>query len=124
MYWLDTEESWEWWAECWKVILEAAGVHAGDRIYFAFSFGPFIGFWAGWRVQKTRRHGGLRRRTVYCAAAEGDNRLRRDGAYLHANVRATWRRGEKQAWISPKNPPSGSPSMPASRGRAFRAQKR
>jgi phenylacetate-CoA ligase len=48
MYWLDTEESWEWWAECWKVILEAAGVHAGDRIYFAFSFGPFIGFWAGW----------------------------------------------------------------------------
>jgi phenylacetate-CoA ligase len=48
MYWLDTEESWDWWAECWKVILEAAGVHPGDRIYFAFSFGPFIGFWAGW----------------------------------------------------------------------------
>jgi phenylacetate-CoA ligase len=48
MYWLDTEESWKWWAACWKVILEAAGVHSGDRIYFAFSFGPFIGFWAGW----------------------------------------------------------------------------
>jgi phenylacetate-CoA ligase len=48
MYWLDTEESWNWWAECWKVILEAAGVHPEDRIYFAFSFGPFIGFWAGW----------------------------------------------------------------------------
>jgi phenylacetate-CoA ligase len=48
MYWLDTEESWNWWAECWKVIFEAAGVHPGDRIYFAFSFGPFIGFWAGW----------------------------------------------------------------------------
>ena len=48
MYWLDTEESWNWWAECWKVIFEAAGVRAGDRIYFAFSFGPFIGFWAGW----------------------------------------------------------------------------
>jgi phenylacetate-CoA ligase len=48
MYWLDTEESWEWWAECWKTIFEAAGVHPGDRIYFAFSFGPFIGFWAGW----------------------------------------------------------------------------
>src|SRR5262245_40122442 len=48
MYWLDTEESWEWWAECWKVILEAAGVSSGDRIFFAFSFGPFIGFWAGW----------------------------------------------------------------------------
>jgi phenylacetate-CoA ligase len=48
MYWLDTEESWSWWAECWKVVFDAAGVHARDRIYFAFSFGPFIGFWAGW----------------------------------------------------------------------------
>ena len=48
MYWLDTEESWNWWAECWKTIFEAANVSAGDRIYFAFSFGPFIGFWAGW----------------------------------------------------------------------------
>jgi phenylacetate-CoA ligase len=48
MYWLDTEESWVWWADCWKVIFEAAGVHPGDRIYFAFSFGPFIGFWTGW----------------------------------------------------------------------------
>ena len=48
MYWLDTEESWDWWAECWKVIFEAAGVRARDRVYFAFSFGPFIGFWAGW----------------------------------------------------------------------------
>ncbi|MBI2210679.1 MAG: hypothetical protein HYU47_08775, partial [Deltaproteobacteria bacterium] len=25
-----------------------AGVDAGDRIYFAFSFGPFIGFWSSW----------------------------------------------------------------------------
>jgi len=48
LYWLDTEESWEWWANCWKVIFDAAGVTAADRIYFAFSFGPFIGFWAGW----------------------------------------------------------------------------
>jgi phenylacetate-CoA ligase len=48
MYWLDTEESWQWWAETWKVVFEAAGVRPGDRIYFAFSFGPFIGFWSGW----------------------------------------------------------------------------
>jgi phenylacetate-CoA ligase len=48
MYWLDTEESWNWWAECWKVVLAAAGVAPGDRIFFAFSFGPFIGFWTGW----------------------------------------------------------------------------
>jgi phenylacetate-CoA ligase len=48
MYWLDTDESWNWWAECWRIVFEAAGVTAGDRIFFAFSFGPFIGFWAGW----------------------------------------------------------------------------
>src|SRR6266545_2535076 len=48
LYWLDTEESWNWWAECWKVIFQAAGVSSQDRIYFPFSFGPFIGFWAGW----------------------------------------------------------------------------
>jgi phenylacetate-CoA ligase len=48
LYWLDTEESWQWWGKCWKIIFEAAGVRPGDRIYFAFSFGPFIGFWSGW----------------------------------------------------------------------------
>ena len=48
LYWLDTKDSWEWWGRCWKVIFQAAGVKASDRIYFAFSFGPFIGFWAGW----------------------------------------------------------------------------
>ncbi|HXV48913.1 MAG TPA: AMP-binding protein, partial [Candidatus Binatia bacterium] len=48
LYWLDTEESWQWWGQCWKMIFEAAGVRPGDRIYFAFSFGPFIGFWSGW----------------------------------------------------------------------------
>lgn len=48
MYWLDTEESWQWWAGCWKTVLEAAGVTPADRVFFAFSFGPFIGFWSGW----------------------------------------------------------------------------
>ncbi|HEY7221169.1 MAG TPA: phenylacetate--CoA ligase family protein, partial [Candidatus Binatia bacterium] len=57
MYWLDTEESWNWWAECWKIVFEAAGVTGANRIYFAFSFGPFIGFWAGW--EGARRLGAL-----------------------------------------------------------------
>ena len=48
LYWFDTEADWQWWAECWKVIFEAAGVRPEDRIYFAFSFGPFVGFWSGW----------------------------------------------------------------------------
>ena len=44
--WLDTEESWNWWARCWGAVYNGAGVTAGDRIFFAFSFGPFIGFWS------------------------------------------------------------------------------
>jgi phenylacetate-CoA ligase len=43
---VDTRESWAWWAECWQYVYAAAGVTARDRIFFAFSFGPFIGFWS------------------------------------------------------------------------------
>jgi phenylacetate-CoA ligase len=43
---LDTSESWEWWRGCWRPIYRAAGVTAHDRIFFAFSFGPFVGFWS------------------------------------------------------------------------------
>ncbi len=48
MRWLDTRESWDWWARCWATVYNAAGVSEKDRIFFAFSFGPFIGFWAAW----------------------------------------------------------------------------
>lgn len=43
--WLDTPESWQWMVESWKTIFRAAKVGRGDKVYFAFSFGPFIGFW-------------------------------------------------------------------------------
>ena len=45
---LDTEESWNWWARCWATVYKAAGVTPADRIFFAFSFGPFIGFWSAY----------------------------------------------------------------------------
>ena len=45
---LDTEESWRWWAKCWATVYRAAGVTSRDRIFFAFSFGPFIGFWSAY----------------------------------------------------------------------------
>src|SRR4030095_10851276 len=45
--WLDTQESWEWWARCWGFVLRGAGVEPADRVFFPFSFGLFIGFWAG-----------------------------------------------------------------------------
>ena len=43
--WLDTPESWDWMLDSWTEILRVAGVQPPDRVYFAFSFGPFIGFW-------------------------------------------------------------------------------
>jgi len=43
--WLDTPESWDWMLDSWTEIYRAAGVTSADRVYFAFSFGPFIGFW-------------------------------------------------------------------------------
>ena len=43
--WLDTNESWQWMVECWKAVYRGARVGPTDRILFAFSFGPFLGFW-------------------------------------------------------------------------------
>ena len=43
--WLDTPESWEWMSGNWQTIFRAANVTREDTIFFAFSFGPFIGFW-------------------------------------------------------------------------------
>ena len=45
--WLDTAESWDWWTRIWaEHIYRSAGTQPNDRVFFAFSFGPFIGFWS------------------------------------------------------------------------------
>jgi phenylacetate-CoA ligase len=46
LLWLDTDKSWRWWTRCWETVYKAAGVTSQDHIFFAFSFGPFIGFWS------------------------------------------------------------------------------
>jgi phenylacetate-CoA ligase len=46
LVWLDTPESWQWVLDNWKVVWQQAGARAGDAAFFAFSFGPFLGFWA------------------------------------------------------------------------------
>lgn len=49
--WLDTPESWQVMLDCWRTVFKAAGVRAGeDRIFFAFSFGPFLGFWTAFEA--------------------------------------------------------------------------
>ncbi|MCY3762882.1 MAG: phenylacetate--CoA ligase family protein [Gemmatimonadetes bacterium] len=55
--WLDTAESWDWWGRCWGEVYAGAGVRSSDRIFFAFSFGPFIGFWSA--CEGARRLGAL-----------------------------------------------------------------
>ncbi len=49
---LDTQESWDWWAECWTSVYRAAGVGRDDIVFLAFSFGPFIGFWSAYEGAK------------------------------------------------------------------------
>ena len=44
--WLDDADSWQWVLENWKVVWRRAGAEAGDAAFFAFSIGPFLGFWA------------------------------------------------------------------------------
>jgi phenylacetate-CoA ligase len=54
---LDTEASWQWWGKCWSTVLRAAGLTAADRLFAAFGFGPFIGFWGA--VEGARQLGVL-----------------------------------------------------------------
>jgi phenylacetate-CoA ligase len=70
--WLDTSESWDWWQRVWSdYVYPAAGVTAADRVFFAFSFGPFIGFWSAFGG--TERLGAL---AISGAAMTTEQRLR------------------------------------------------
>jgi len=48
--WLDTTESWQRLLDCWREVYRAAGIGPGERLYFAFSFGPFLGFWTAFEA--------------------------------------------------------------------------
>ncbi len=48
LFWLETEESLRTNAREWASGLVAQGIGPGDRIFFAFSFGPFMAFWGAW----------------------------------------------------------------------------
>ena len=43
---LDTATDWQWWSSTWQHVLQAAQVTEDSRVFLAFSFGPFIGFWS------------------------------------------------------------------------------
>jgi phenylacetate-CoA ligase len=48
--WLDTPESWEAVLRCWQVSFPLMGLAPQDRVFFPFSFGPFIGFWSAFEA--------------------------------------------------------------------------
>lgn len=48
--WLDTAESWDFLIECWTQVYREAGTAPHDRVFFPFSFGPFLGFWVAFEA--------------------------------------------------------------------------
>jgi phenylacetate-CoA ligase len=45
---LDTPEDWAWWRRNLGIVFRAAGVGPDDRVALAYSFGPYIQFWASY----------------------------------------------------------------------------
>ena len=45
---LDTAEDWAWWRRQLGRVLTACGIGAGDRVALAYSFGPYVQFWASY----------------------------------------------------------------------------
>jgi phenylacetate-CoA ligase len=45
---LDTEDDWAWWRSCLREVYAAAGVGPSDFVALAYSFGPYIQFWASY----------------------------------------------------------------------------
>jgi len=50
----DAPADWQWWMDCWRVILDRGGVTAEDRVLVASSFGPYAGFWSGFDAVVSR----------------------------------------------------------------------
>ncbi|AMV26793.1 Phenylacetate-coenzyme A ligase [Gemmata sp. SH-PL17] len=50
LHWLDTLESWEWLIGCWHTNFALFGLTQKDRLFFPFSFGPFLGFWSAFEA--------------------------------------------------------------------------
>lgn len=50
LIWLDDPDNWSWILDSWEWVWRSAGIHPGDTAFFPFSFGPFLGFWAGFEA--------------------------------------------------------------------------
>lgn len=54
--WLDTAESWDWILGCWRHYFDLMGLRPGERLFFPFSFGPFLGFWSAFDAASRLGH--------------------------------------------------------------------
>ncbi|MGJ8695424.1 MAG: phenylacetate--CoA ligase family protein [Verrucomicrobiaceae bacterium] len=71
MIWLDDVAGWEWLRGNWEWVWEEAGVKAGEAAFFPFSFGPFLGFWAGF---ESATHLGIR--AIPAGGLSSENRIK------------------------------------------------
>ena len=46
----DTAADWAWWLDCWRLIYARTGLQAGEGVFVAASFGPYIGFWSAFEA--------------------------------------------------------------------------
>lgn len=53
LVWLDTDESWRNLLDIWSKIFRIIDLNSGDRLFFPFSFGPFLGFWTAFEAAST-----------------------------------------------------------------------
>jgi phenylacetate-CoA ligase len=52
--WLDTPKSWNWLLDCWDAMFDIIRLRPDDRLFFPFSFGPFLGFWTAFDAASRR----------------------------------------------------------------------
>ncbi len=61
--WLDTPRTWSALMQAWQQTYRLMELRAEDRCCFPFSFGPFLGFWAGFEAAVSQGR--------FCVAAGG-----------------------------------------------------
>ncbi|MDB4265538.1 phenylacetate--CoA ligase family protein [bacterium] len=71
MSWLDDEAGWDWLCGNWAWVWQKAGVERGQAAFFPFSFGPFLGFWAGFESANS-----LGIRTIPAGGMTSENRVK------------------------------------------------
>ena len=71
LIWLDNPAGWQWLLSNWQWVWKKAEVESGQSAFFPFSFGPFLGFWAGFESATA-----LGIRAIPAGGLSSENRLK------------------------------------------------